>query len=135
MDEVIDYLTNIPAWFFATCEGDQPRVRPFSFAAEDGGKLWFCTATNKDVYAQLEANPKFEASGPGIRGQPWIVVTGEADLEDTVSEATRIAGYEHMTGLGETYDGPNDPRLTFFSVKNGIAKIADIDGSERIIEL
>lgn len=24
MDEVIDYLTNIPAWFFATCEGDQP---------------------------------------------------------------------------------------------------------------
>ena len=47
MDEVIDYLTNIPAWFFATCEGDQPRVRPFSFAAEDGGKLWFCTATIK----------------------------------------------------------------------------------------
>ena len=40
-----------------------------------------------------------------------------------------------MTGLGETYEGPNDPRLTFFSVKNGIAKIADIDGSERIIEL
>ena len=127
MDEVIDYLTNIPAWFFATCEGDQPRVRPFSFAAE-------CTATNKDVYVQLEANPKFEASG-WHPGQPWIVVTGEADLEDTVSEATRIAGYEHMTGLGETYEGPNDPRLTFFSVKNGIAKIADIDGSERIIEL
>ena len=134
MDEVIDYLTNIPAGFFATCEGDQPRVRPFSFAAKDGGKLWFCTATNKDVYAQLEANPKFEASG-WHPGQPWIVVTGEADLEDTVSEATRIAGYEHMTGLGETYDGPTDPRLTFFSVKNGIAKIADIDGSERIIEL
>ena len=126
MDEVIDYLTNIPAWFFATCEGDQPRVRPFSFAAKDGG--------NKDVYVQLEANPKFEASG-WHPGQPWIVVTGEADLEDTVSEATRVAGYEHMTGLGETYEGPNDPRLTFFSVKNGIAKIADIDGSERIIEL
>ena len=134
MDEVIDYLTNIPAWFFATCEGDQPRVRPFSFAAEDGGKLWFCTATNKDVYVQLEANPKFEASG-WHPGQPWIVVTGEADLEDTVSEATRIAGYEHMTGLGETYEGPNDPRLTFFSVKTGIAKIAAIDGSARISEL
>ena len=131
---MIDYLANRPAWFVAACEGDQPRVRPFSFAAEDGGKLWFCTATNKDVYVQLEANPKFEASG-WHPGQPWIVVTGEADLEETGSEATRIAGYEHMTGLGETYEGPNDPRLTFFSVKNGIAKIADIDGSERIIEL
>lgn len=134
MDEVIDYLTNIPCWFLATCEGDQPHVRPFSFAAEDGGKLWFCTATNKDVYEQLQANPKFEGSG-WHPGQPWIIVTGEADFDSTPGEATRVAGYEHMIGLGESYDGPNDPRLTFFSVRNGIAKIADIDGSERMIEL
>lgn len=134
MDEVIDYLTGIPCWFLATCEGDQPRVRPFSFAAEDNDKLWFCTATNKDVFFQLEANPKFEASG-WHPGQPWIVVTGEADFDFVPSETTRVAGYEHMTGLGETYDGPSDPRLVFFSVKNGTAKIADIDGSSRTIEL
>lgn len=63
MDEILEYLTSVPAWYLATCEGDQPRVRPFSFAAIDGGKLWFCTATNKDVYHQLKANPKFELSG------------------------------------------------------------------------
>ena len=40
-----------------------------------------------------------------------------------------------MTGLGETYDGPDDPRLTFFSLAQGTAKMADIDGSERTIEL
>jgi uncharacterized pyridoxamine 5'-phosphate oxidase family protein len=101
---------------------------------QDEGKLWFCTATNKDVYQQLEANPKFEASG-WHPGQPWIVVTGEANLDECPSEAVRIAGYEHMTSIGEHYEGYNDPRLTFFSVRNGIAKIADIDGSERIIEL
>lgn len=134
MDEVVDYLTRIPAWFFATCEGDQPHVRPFSFAAQEDGKLWFCTATHKDVFRQLEANPKFEASG-WQPGHPWIVVTGEADFDGAPSEVVRVEGYEHMTGLGETYDGPNDPRLTFFSVRNGTAKIADIDGSERTIEL
>lgn len=33
---------------------------------------------------------------------------------DEVSPETRKAGYDHMTALGETYDGPEDPRLTFF---------------------
>ena len=36
LEEIVDYLTGIPAWFLATIdESDtaQPRVRPFSFAA------------------------------------------------------------------------------------------------------
>ena len=52
MDELIDYLTSVPAWYLATCEGDQPHVRPFSFVMREDDKLWFCTATNKDVYEQ-----------------------------------------------------------------------------------
>ena len=57
MDEILEYLTSVPAWYLATCEGDQPHVRPFSFAMREGSTLWFCTATNKDVYHQLQANP------------------------------------------------------------------------------
>ena len=62
MDDIIEYLTAVPAWYLATCEGDQPRVRPFSFVMREGDTLWFCTATNKDVYHQLQQNPKFELS-------------------------------------------------------------------------
>ncbi len=134
MDEVVEYLASLPAWFLATCEQDQPRVRPFSFVAIDNGKLWFCTATHKDVYLQLQKNPRFELSG-WKPGRGWIVVTGKAGLVDTVSNETRLAGYEHMTALGETYEGPDDPRLTFFSLEEGVAKIADIDGSERELVL
>ena len=57
---IVDYLTSVPAWYLATCEGDQPHVRPFSFAAVQDGRIWFCTATTKDVYRELELNPKFE---------------------------------------------------------------------------
>ena len=53
MDDIIEYLTAVPAWYLATCEGDQPRVRPFSFVMREGDTLWFCTSTNKDVYHQL----------------------------------------------------------------------------------
>lgn len=134
MKEIVDYLTSLPAWFLATCEGDQPRVRPFSFAQVENGKLWFCTATNKDVYEQLQANPKFELSG-WKPGHGWILVSGKADFSGTVSEEMRQAGYDHMTALGEYYDGPDDPRLTFFCVCEGSAKIADIDGSEIALKL
>ena len=57
---IIEYLTSVPAWYLATCDGDQPHVRPFSFAAEQDGHIWFCTATTKDVYRELQANPKFD---------------------------------------------------------------------------
>ena len=122
MDDIIEYLTAVPAWYLATCEGDQPRVRPFSFVMREGDTLWFCTATNKDVYHQLQQNPKFELSA-WKPGRGWIIVTGVADLNDTAGDEVRKAGYEHMTALGETYEDWGDPRLTFFSLKEGIAKI------------
>lgn len=131
---VLEYLTTIPAWYLATCEGDQPHVRPFSFAAEEDGKLWFCTATIKDVYRELEANPKFELSG-WKPGSGWIVLRGKAGLEDRVGAEVRKAGYEHMVGLGEHYEGGvTDPTLTFFSVEDPQAWICDIDGSWNPIE-
>ena len=40
-----------------------------------------------------------------------------------------------MTALGETYEDWGDPRLTFFSLKEGVAHIDDIDGSSRDITL
>lgn len=132
-EQVLDYLTNIPAWYLATCEGDQPHVRPFSFAAEQDGKLWFCTATTKDVYRELKANPKFELSG-WHPGHGWIILRGKAGLEDRANAEIRRAGYEHMCGLGETYEGENDPVLTFFSVEEPQAWMCDIDGSWDPIE-
>ena len=139
MDEIERYLTSIPAWYLATIdEADpaQPRVRPFSFAMVDGGKLWFCTSRDKDVWSELAAHPKFELSGwkPGAY---WIVVTGEADLADdaNVSERVREEGFRHMLGIGEHHDSARDGRLAFFSVRHGRARFCDIDGSERVVEL
>ena len=138
MKEVLDYLTSIPAWYLATVDEhdpSQPRVRPFSFAAIEDGKLWFSTSRDKDVYRELSANPKFELSG-WKPGYGWIVLSGEANLEDdsNASDAMRQAGFEHMVGLDEHHDSPNDGRLTYFSVRNGRARFCDITGEERIVE-
>lgn len=139
MDEILDYLTKIPAWYLATTDehdSAQPRVRPFSFAAVEDGKLWFSTSRDKDVYRELSANPKFELSG-WKPGEGWIVLSGVANLEDdaNASDAMRKAGFEHMMGLGEHHDSPDDGRLVYFSVQSGIARFCDIDGSEHRVIL
>ena len=103
---------------------DQPHVRPFSFAAEQDGKIWFCTATTKDVWDELVANPKFEATA-WWPGHGWLILRGRAGLEDAVNDDIRYAGFAHLSGLGETYDGPNDPTLTFFSVEEPQAWICN----------
>ncbi len=139
MDEIVSYLRRVPAWYLATIDAkdpDQPRVRPFSFAMADAGKLWFCTSRDKDVWRELQAHPKFEASG-WKPGECWIVLSGTANLEDDshASEAVREAGFKHMVGLGEAHESADDGRLAFFSVEDGIARFCDIDGSERSVRI
>ncbi|MEG0071245.1 MAG: pyridoxamine 5'-phosphate oxidase family protein [Raoultibacter sp.] len=115
-ETVLSYLTSIPAWYLATSVDNQPHVRPFSFAAEQDGVIWFCTATTKDVWEELNLNRKFEATA-WWPGHGWLILRGLAGLEDTVCDEIRQAGYEHMTGLGESYEGACDPTLVFFSVE------------------
>ncbi len=133
-ETIVDYLTSVPAWYLATCEGDQPHVRPFSFAALQDGEIWFCTATTKDVYKELEENPKFELTA-WRPGRGWIIMRGKADLADRANAEVRRAGFEHMVGLGESWDDENDPRLTFFTVQDPHAWLCDIDGTWTPIEL
>lgn len=139
MDEIVSYLTRIPAWYLATIDAadpERPRVRPFSFAMESEGKLWFCTGRDKDVWRELEVHPKFELSG-WEPGESWIVVEGTAVLEDDddVPEDVREAGFHHMVGLGEAHESSRDGRLAFLSVRNGRARFCDIDGSEQTVTL
>ena len=133
MQRVLDYLVNVRAWYLSTCEGNRPHVRPFSFAAIEDGKIWFVTGKYKDVYSELVANPNCEGCSWWV-GHGWLVFSGEA-VFGKVSDEMREAGYEHLIGLGETHDGPDDPELVYFYLKNMKARIDDIDGSTVEIEL
>ncbi len=125
-ETILSYLTSIPAWYLATSVNDQPHVRPFSFAAEQDGKIWFCTATTKDVWQELLVNQRFEATA-WWPGHGWLILRGKAGLNDEANDNIRLAGFEHLTKLGEKYDGPNDPTLVFFSAEDVEAWICNHD--------
>ncbi len=122
----LEYLTSIPAWYLATSVDGQPHVRPFSFAAVQDNKLWFCTATTKDVWEELLLNQRFEATA-WWPGHGWLILRGVAGLDDGACAKIREAGWRHLEGLSEHYEGPDDPTLVFFSVEEPRAWICDHD--------
>ena len=61
MKKVIEFLQANPVQYLATVGTDgKAKARPFMFAGELDGKLWFCTNNQKDVYRDMQANPWVE---------------------------------------------------------------------------
>jgi len=133
LEEIVKFLTGMPAWYFATSVDGQPHVRPFSFAALDEQRLWFSTSVGKDVWNELQANPRFELSAWQPKSN-WLIISGQV-VFDEPPERIRLAGYHHMLGLGENHESAYDGRLCFFYIRQGVARICDIDGTEYRFEL
>lgn len=52
------------------------KVRPILFYFEEDGKPYFCTATNKPMYKELDANPNCEIV-TATQGFVWLRISGE----------------------------------------------------------
>jgi uncharacterized pyridoxamine 5'-phosphate oxidase family protein len=87
MKEALEFLKKCGVFYLATMDGDQPRVRPFGAVAEFEGKLYLMTANTKDVYKQIERDPKIEISGMTPDGR-WIRLTAKL-VRDPRVEARR----------------------------------------------
>ena len=131
---IVDYLTSVPAWYLATCEGDQPHVRPFSFAAVQDGRIWFCTATTKDVYRELEANPKFELTA-WKPGSGWVIMRGKAVLKDEAvadharhAEAAGDVRGDLLEAARDDVGGETVPREKVDEVKGAGRRNGPLDG-------
>ena len=86
LEKVLQYMTSAPAWYLATSVDGQPHVRPFSFAQIQDGKLWFVTATTKDVWQELLQNQLFEATS-WWPGHGWLILRGKADRRGVARNA------------------------------------------------
>ena len=73
-EEIFKIINENPAMHLATMDGDQPRVRGMLLFRADEDGIIFHTASSKDVYEQIQKNPKAELcfNGQGIQ----VRVTG-----------------------------------------------------------
>ena len=59
-EEIFALINSHPVFHLATVEGDQPRVRGMLLFRADSNGIVFHTASTKDVFKQIMANPKAE---------------------------------------------------------------------------
>ena len=82
MQEVHDFIKKCGTYYLATVEGDQPRVRPFGTIDIFEDKLYIQTGKSKDVFKQLQANPKAEISC--FADGTWLRLAGTLVSDDNV---------------------------------------------------
>ena len=131
MNEVLKFLTDNPIFYFATVDGDLPKVRPFGFVMDFEGKLYFGTSNQKNVYRQLQANPHFEVSTTSKTGE-WIRLQGKAMFN--TNKQTKQAALDTMPMLKKRYS-VDDSIFELFYIENAQATFSDMTGASRTIKL
>lgn len=116
MERVCEFLKKAGAYYLATVECDQPRVRPFGTAHIFEGKLYIQTGKAKAVSRQIISNPHVEICA--INGGEWIRVSGELVEDDRVEAKKSIL--DAYPNLRSMYD-ENDGNTQVFYFKNATA--------------
>ncbi|GBR72448.1 pyridoxamine 5'-phosphate oxidase [Candidatus Termititenax spirochaetophilus] len=130
MQKVYDFLKKSGAYYLATVEGDQPRVRPFGTIDLFEGKLYIQTGKAKPVSKQIKSNPKVEISAMSDDGK-WIRIQAAAVNDD------RLAAKEHMLeaypNLKDRYKADDDNTQVLF-LKDATATIYSFAGEPEVIK-
>ena len=116
MERIVEFIQKTPAYYLATVEGDQPRVRPFGIVNIFEGKLYIQTGKVKDVSKQLHANPKAELCA--YKDGEWLRVSGKL-IEDDRREA-RVAMLDKYPELQAMYS-PDDGNTEVFYFEDATA--------------
>ena len=106
MNEVVKFLNENPVQYLATVGRDgKAKCRPFMFAGEKDGKLWFCTNNQKDVYQDMQANPYVEVS-VSSPAYAWIRLNGKAVFENNMPVKEMCIQNPIVKGQYQTADNP-----------------------------
>ncbi len=100
MKQPVEYLRECNVFFLATCERDQPHVRPFGAVALYQNHVYLVTSNQKKVYRQLQANNRVELCGMHPDGT-WMRIRGKVLWDD--SKEAKIAMLEQNPDLKRLY--------------------------------
>ncbi|MBP1761521.1 MAG: hypothetical protein H6Q64_1063 [Firmicutes bacterium] len=127
MNEVVKFLQENPVQYFATIGLDgKPKVRPFQFMLEEGGKLYFCTSNQKNVYTQINQCPFVEVciASPAFA---WIRLSGEVVFSQDMKVKQKIIETSEL--VRSIYNTADNPIFEVFYLENAKAEIADFSGN------
>ncbi len=126
MKEVVAFLQENPVQYLATIGRDgKAKCRPFMFAGEKDGKLWFCTNNQKEVYKDMQVNPYVELSVASPT-YAWIRLNGKAAFEN--DKAAKEMCLQNPI-VKSQYQTADNPIFEVFYLAEAHAVIADFSGN------
>lgn len=126
MKEVVTFLQENPVQYLATVGRDgKAKCRPFMFAGELDGKLWFCTNSTKDVYKDMQGHPYVELS-VSSPSYAWIRLSGKAVFENNMATKEMCMANPIVKGQ---YGDASNPIFEVFYLAEARAVIADFSGN------
>ena len=128
MKEVQAYLKECGAFFIATADGDQPRVRPFGVSEIIDGRLYIMTGKVKDVYKQIEKNGKFEICALKASGSEWMRLSGTLVGDETL--AVKEEFLNRNESLKSMYKADDD-NMAVLQVTKATARFCSFTEQER----
>ena len=125
VDVIEDFLNKAGTFVLGTTDGDQPRMRVLGLKIKLDDKLFFAVGTFKDVYKQLQKNPKCEIlASSGMDFLRWdgkAVFVNDSRLKPIVANM--------MPDLIKMYDQMGW-ELGFFTIEGGSAEIVNVSNQK-----
>jgi uncharacterized pyridoxamine 5'-phosphate oxidase family protein len=118
MSKIEDFLNETGVFFMATEDGDQPKLRPLGAHLEMDGKILFGVGDFKDVYRQMQKNPKVEIVACKQNGH-WMRYTGTAVFE--TDEKYAEAMLEGAPELRNIYNEKTGNKMAVFHLEQSTA--------------
>ena len=107
-EEAIDVVRDAGFGFFATIEGNQPRVRPMMPYLTDEGELLLALLSRSRTIPQIKANPNVEICF--VDRKMWYCrVTGTAEITSDLTKKQAV--FENVPMLRQYFAGPEDPNF------------------------
>ena len=128
MQEVQAYLKECGAFFIATADEDQPRVRPFGVSEIIDGRLYIMTGKVKDVYKQRAKNGKFEICALKKSGSEWMRLSGTLVNDETLGVKEEFLNRNE--GLKSMYKA-DDENMAVLYITNATARFCSFSAPER----
>lgn len=128
MEEVYEFLKKCGAYYIATADGDQPRVRPFGTALIFENKLYIQTGKSKNVSKQIGRNPKIEICS--FLDGKWVRIEAVAVEDDRIEAKQKMLdAYPQLKSMYSADDG----NTQVLYLKNATATFYTFGGEPKVI--
>ena len=120
-EDCVAFATKNQVAWFATLDGDQPRVRALGMWFADKNGFYFQIGGMKDLYKQIQANPRVEFAfyQPGGMAGTMLRVAGKVEfLNDPKLKKKVLEDRPFLKKFGLTEESP---LLVLFRVSKGKA--------------